>query len=66
MTTAQKSRGNSAEIPREVNFLAIARGFRGNGNLNPAHWGKMTVKRSLENTEYHKAGAKAEVLSPTE
>ena len=36
MTTARKSRGKPAEMPREVNFLAIAREFRGNGNRNPA------------------------------
>jgi|AntRauTorckE5430_2_1112549.scaffolds.fasta_scaffold157249_1 hypothetical protein len=37
--TARKSRGNprngKAEIPREVKFLATAREFRGNGNVNP-------------------------------
>jgi hypothetical protein len=31
-----ETRGNTAEIPREVKFLAIAREFRGNGDLNPA------------------------------
>jgi hypothetical protein len=36
MTTARETRGNTAEIPREVIFLAIAREFRGNGNRNPA------------------------------
>ena len=36
MATAQKSRGNPAEMPREVKNLAIARTFRGNGDLNPA------------------------------
>ena len=35
MTTARNYRGNPAEIPREVKFLAISREFRGNGNLNP-------------------------------
>ena len=30
-----ENRGNPAEMPREVNFLAIARGFCVNGNLNP-------------------------------
>jgi len=35
MNTARKSRGNRAEIPREVKILTIAREFRGNGNLNP-------------------------------
>jgi hypothetical protein len=32
----RKTRGNPAEISREVKFLAIAREFCGNGNLNPA------------------------------
>ena len=32
----RETRGNTAEIPREVKFLAIAREFHGNGNLNPA------------------------------
>jgi hypothetical protein len=32
--TSQKSRGNTAEIPREVKILAIAWEFRGNGNRN--------------------------------
>jgi hypothetical protein len=36
MTTARKYRGKPAKFPREVKFLGIARGFRGNGNLNPA------------------------------
>jgi len=31
----RKTRRNPAEIPPEVKFLAIAREFRGNGNLNP-------------------------------
>ena len=34
MTTARKSRGIPAKIPREVKFLATAREFRGNGDLN--------------------------------
>ena len=31
----RKTRGNTAEIPREVKYLAIARNFRGSGNLSP-------------------------------
>jgi len=35
MEMPRKTRGNPAEIPRQVEFFAIARKFRGNGNLNP-------------------------------
>jgi hypothetical protein len=35
MTTARKTFGNTAEMPREVKILGIARSFRGNGNRNP-------------------------------
>jgi hypothetical protein len=36
MTTARKTRGELAEIPRKVKFLAIIRKFRGDGNRNSA------------------------------
>ena len=56
MTTARKTRGNprkyrgKAEIPREVNFLTIAREFRGNGNRNrnPVSKLKIESKQSKE------------------
>jgi hypothetical protein len=36
-----ETRGNTTEMPREVNFLAIAREFCGNENRNP-EWGHVS------------------------
>jgi hypothetical protein len=51
MTTAQKIRGNTAEIPRDMIFLADARNFRGNGNRNPDY--QLTLKVFTQKNNHH-------------
>jgi hypothetical protein len=46
MATARENREKPAEVPREVNFLAIAREFRGIRNRNPV-LRKERIARSL-------------------
>jgi len=45
MTTARKSRGKPAEIPREVKILANAQEFRGNGNCSPGKKKKVNFQK---------------------